>query len=50
MQVDIDSVINLLCEKISVLSKDNAILQVLVSQLEAEVELLRASQVQEKTG
>lgn len=50
MQVDIDKVVSLLTEQIGTLSKENAILRVLVSQLETELESVCAIQVQEKTG
>ena len=50
MQVDIDKVVALLTEQIASLSRDNAILRVLVSQLESELESVRAIQVQEKTN
>lgn len=50
MQVDVDKVVSLLSEQIASLSKENAILKVLVSQLETELESVRAIQVQEKTG
>ena len=50
MQVDIDKVVALLTEQIASLSRDNAILCVLVTQLEPELESVRAIQVQEKTN
>lgn len=50
MQVDIDKVVALLSEQIASLSRDNAILRVLVTQLESELESVRAAQVKEKTG
>lgn len=50
MQVDIEKVIAVLSEQIATLTKDNAILRVLVSQLESELESVRASQVKQKAG
>jgi hypothetical protein len=50
MQVDIDRVVAALTEQIANLFRDNAILRVLVSQLEAELESVRAAQVKEKAG
>ena len=48
MQVDIEKVVTALSEQIALLTRDNAILRVLVSQLEAEVESVREIQVKEK--
>lgn len=48
-QIDIDKVVSILTEQIATLSKDNAVLRVLVSQQETELQSLRASQVEEKT-
>jgi hypothetical protein len=45
MQINIDEVMNSLSEQIAALIKDNAMLRVLVSQLESELDSLRASQV-----
>lgn len=50
MQVDIDKVVSLLTEQIASLTRDNTILRVLVSQLESELESVRAVQVKEKAG
>lgn len=50
MQADADDVIKLMSEQIGSLYRDNAVLRVLVAQLESELESVRASQVKEKAG
>lgn len=46
--VDVNRVISNLSEQLANALKDNAILNVLVSQLQTELESLRATQVKEK--
>lgn len=50
MQINIDEVMNALSEQIAALIKDNAMLRVLVSQLESELDSVRASQVKQEAG
>ena len=47
-KVNVDKVIQLLSEQIATLSQENAVLKVLLSQFQAEVNSLNEAQVKEK--